>query len=173
LASSILITTSNEMAEAVSSEVEQQLATMKRNSIARQSIDNYGIIIKVEDLEEAVNIANRIAPEHLEVITKKPGTLLKKIRNAGAIFLGHYTPEAFGDYIAGPNHTLPTGGTARFSSPLGVEDFLKRSSVISFSKNGFERLGKQVSRFANIEGLEAHGKSVDLRLKKPESTRRA
>ncbi|MBI5682353.1 MAG: histidinol dehydrogenase [Deltaproteobacteria bacterium] len=164
LASSILLTTSKDMADAVTQEIDKQFKTLKRKDIARKSIDNSGAIIIIKDLNEAADISNRIAPEHLELFVKKPFELLKKIKNAGAIFLGPYTPEALGDYMAGPNHTLPTGGTARFSSPLGVEDFVKRSSIISFSKKGLEKLGKDVIRFADIEGLEAHGKSAGIRL---------
>jgi len=166
LASSILLTTSRKMAEAVSKEVAIQLQGLKRKAIATSSIDKYGAIIIVKNLAEAADIANRIAPEHLELFVEKPFELLKKIKNAGAIFLGHNTPESLGDYMAGPNHTLPTGGTARFSSPLGVEDFIKRSSVIAFSREGIEKLGKHVARFAEVEGLEAHGRSVAIRLEK-------
>ncbi|MBI5286546.1 MAG: histidinol dehydrogenase [Deltaproteobacteria bacterium] len=164
LSSSILLTTSKEIAKAVAKEVSSQLNNLKRKAIARRSIDRYGVIIIIKDLIEAVNIANEIAPEHMELFLKRPFTLLKRIKNAGAIFLGPNTPEALGDYIAGPNHTLPTGGTARFSSPLGVEDFLKRSSILAFSRRGLERLGHNVVRFADIEGLEAHGRSVAVRL---------
>ncbi|MBI5892718.1 MAG: histidinol dehydrogenase [Deltaproteobacteria bacterium] len=164
LASSILLTTSKRMAEAAAKEVSRQIKELKREAIAKKSIDRYGAIIITKDLKEAADIANRIAPEHLELFVKKPFEILKKIKNAGAIFLGQNTPEALGDYMAGTNHTLPTGGTARFSSPLGVEDFIKRSSVLAFSKKGFEKLGKDVVRFADIEGLEAHGKSVKIRM---------
>ncbi len=163
LASGILITTSRTMAEAVSKEVEVQLAGLKREAVARKSIERYGIIIIAGGLDEAAELANTIAPEHLEIVTRRPATIVGKIRNAGAIFVGEYTPEALGDYMAGPNHTLPTGGTARFSSPLGVNDFLKRSSLISFSRRGLEKLGRDVKRFAEMEGLEAHGRSVSLR----------
>lgn len=165
LASSILITTSRKMAEAVSKEVAVQLNGLKRKTIAKKSIDRYGAIIIAKNLAEAADISNKIAPEHLELFVEKPFELLKKIRNAGAIFLGHNTSESLGDYMAGPNHTLPTGGTARFSSPLGVEDFIKRSSVLAFSPKGLKRLGKDVARFAEIEGLEAHGRSVAVRMK--------
>ena len=166
LASSMLITTSPAMAKAVSAEVEKQLKKLKRKNIARASVDRYGIIIIAKDLTEAANISNRIAPEHLELFVERPFELMGRIKNAGAIFLGAYTPEAAGDYLAGPNHTLPTGGTARFSSPLGVYDFIKRTSVISFSKESFGKLGKEVKRFADLEGLEAHGLSAAQRLKK-------
>jgi histidinol dehydrogenase len=166
LASSILLTTSKKVAEDVSREVSGQLKNLKRKGIARSSIDNYGLIIVTRDLKEAIDIANRIAPEHLELFVKRPFEVAKKVKNAGAIFLGPNTPEALGDYLAGPNHTLPTGGTARFSSPLGVEDFIKRSSVLSFSRKGLKRLGEAVIRFTEIEGLEAHGRSVLIRMKR-------
>ena len=165
LASSVLITTSPEMAEAVSRAVTRQLKGLSRRAIAGQSIKKYGLIIVTKDLDEAAGIANSIAPEHLELFTRNPSRLLRKIRHAGAIFLGYHTPEALGDYIAGPNHTLPTGGTARFSSPLGVYDFIKYSSILSFPPRGLSRLGESVERFTAIEGLEAHGKSVSVRLK--------
>ena len=165
LASGILLTTSTKMAEAVAREVEKQLRELKREAIARVSIERYGAIIITKNPAEAADIANRIAPEHLELFVKKPFELLKKIKNAGAIFLGPNTPEPIGDYMAGPNHTLPTGGTARFSSPLGTEDFIKRSNVLSFSKKGVEKLGKSVVRFTEMEGLGAHGKSVAIRIR--------
>jgi histidinol dehydrogenase len=166
LASSILITTSADMAKAVSREVAKAVKKLKRRSIAEVSIKNYGAIIVARDLSEAARISNRIAPEHLELFVEKPFDLLGEIRNAGAVFLGYHTPEAAGDYLAGPNHTLPTGGTARFSSPLGVEDFIKRTSVISFSERAIDALGADVKRFADLEGLEAHGRSAGIRLKK-------
>jgi len=165
LASGILLTTSTKMAEAVAREVEKQLRELKREAIARVSIERYGAIVITKNLAEAADIANRIAPEHLELFVKKPFELLKKIKNAGAIFLGPNTPEPIGDYMAGPNHTLPTGGTARFSSPLGTEDFIKRSNVLSFSKKAVEKLGKSVVRFTEMEGLGAHGKSVAIRIR--------
>lgn len=166
LASSILITTSSKMARAVSIEVEREIKKLKRRKIAGVSIKNYGAIIVARDLTEAASISNRIAPEHLELFVEKPFELLGEIRNAGAVFLGYNTPEAAGDYLAGPNHTLPTGGTARFSSPLGVEDFIKRTSVISFSERSIAALGPDVKRFADLEGLEAHGKSAAARFAK-------
>ncbi|MFQ5736381.1 MAG: histidinol dehydrogenase [Thermodesulfobacteriota bacterium] len=171
LASSILVTTCAEMAEAVNVQVERLLKTLKRRAIARSSIERYGVIIVAGGLEEAARISNRIAPEHLELFVEEPFELLGLIRNAGAIFMGRNTPEAAGDYLAGPNHTLPTGGTARFSSPLGVEDFIKRSSVISFSASGIEKIGKEVVRFATLEGLEAHARSAGARLKKKKQKR--
>ncbi len=165
LASSILITTSEEMAAAVSQELERQLKKLKRRDIASASIERYGVIIVAENLAEAAAISNRIAPEHLELFVEEPFELLGLIRNAGAVFMGMNTPEAAGDYLAGPNHTLPTGGTARFSSPLGVDDFIKRTSVISFSRAGIAKLGPDIARFAALEGLEAHGQSALARVK--------
>jgi len=164
LASSVLITTSEEMADAVRLAVERQLSALSRESIARQSIERYGAIILARDLGEAAEFSNRLAPEHLELAVADPFGLLPQIRHAGAVFLGHHTPEAAGDYLAGPNHTLPTGGTARFFSPLSLEDFVKKSSLVCFSREGLQRLGEPIVRIANLEGLEAHGKSVALRL---------
>ncbi len=166
LASSILITTSEKTAKAVAKEVARLLKGLKRRAIAGESIDRYGLIIIAGSLEEAACISNRIAPEHLELFVDKPFELLGLIRNAGAIFLGRNTPEAAGDYMAGPNHTLPTGGTARFSSPLGVWDFVKRTSVISFSQSAIGSLGRDIKRFAEMERLEAHGRSVEARFRK-------
>lgn len=164
LASSVLITTDEAFAERVRQEVETQLEQLPRRSIARQAIERYGAVIVARDLDEAVAFSNRIAPEHLELAVAAPFELLPKIRHAGAIFLGHYTPEAAGDYLAGPNHTLPTGGTARFFSPLGVDDFVKKSSLISFSREGLQRLGPDIERIAGLEGLQAHARSVGIRL---------
>ncbi len=166
LASSILITTDEDFGRQVAQALEQQLAELRRTAIARQSIDRYGAIILARDLAEAAAFSNRIAPEHLELAVAEPLDLLPQIRHAGAIFLGHHTPEAAGDYLAGPNHTLPTGGTARFFSPLGTEDFVKKSSLVSFTREGLERLGKSIITIAELEGLEAHAKSVSIRLGK-------
>ncbi|OGW52978.1 MAG: histidinol dehydrogenase [Nitrospirae bacterium RBG_13_43_8] len=163
LASSILITNSGKLADRVSKELDRQLSQLTRKEIARKSVDNYGAIIITRDLKDAVVVSNRIAPEHLEIMTAKPIQFLPMIENAGAIFLGEWTPEALGDYAAGPNHTLPTGGTAKFSSPLGVYDFIKRSSLLSFTKEGFEKLAKTVKTIAVAEGLEAHGKTITVR----------
>ncbi len=162
-ASSILITDSKRIAVAVDKEIEKQLAELIRKEIARKSIDNYGAIIITKDIKDSVELSNHIAPEHLEVMTKKPTNVLPMIKNAGAIFLGEWTPEALGDYSAGPNHTLPTGGTARFSSPLGVYDFVKRSSLLSFKKEGFAKLAKAVKIIAEAEGLEAHKNTIKIR----------
>ena len=166
LAASILITTDGAFGRQVVDELESQLVSLSRATIARQSINNYGAVIVARDLAEAAEFSNRIAPEHLELAVAEPFELLPQIRHAGAIFLGHNTPEAAGDYLAGPNHTLPTGGTARFFSPLGTDDYVKKSSLISFSKEGLERLGKSIVRIAELEGLEAHAKSVSIRLGK-------
>ncbi len=166
LAASILITTDEVFGRRVVDELERQLAQLSRATIARQSIDNYGAVIVARDLAEATEFSNRIAPEHLELAVAEPFELLPQIRHAGAVFLGHNTPEAAGDYLAGPNHTLPTGGTARFFSPLGTEDFVKKSSLISFSKEGLERLGESIIRIAELEGLQAHARSVSIRLGK-------
>jgi histidinol dehydrogenase len=162
-ASSVLITDSRALASAVSEEIGVRLGQLTRKKIAKASLDRYGAIIVTGDIREAVSLANTIAPEHLEVMTRRPLDILPMIENAGAIFLGPWSPEALGDYSAGPNHTLPTGGTARFSSPLGVYDFYKRSSVLGFTREGFLRLAGVVESIADIEGLEAHGNTVRVR----------
>lgn len=164
MASSILITTSMDLANSVSSKVEEFLVTLSRETIARKSIEERGAIIVTTSMSEAVDLMNDIAPEHLEVMTKEPFELLNSIRHAGAIFLGEYTPEPIGDYIAGPNHTLPTGGTAKFYSPLSVEHFLKKSSIISMSKEGMSEIGRACALIAKTEGLSAHEQSVSMRL---------
>ncbi len=164
LASSILITTERSFGEQVAVEVERQLPLLSRETIARASWDKYGAIIVAETLDEVIAFSNRIAPEHLELAVKDPFAILPQITNAGAIFMGHWTPEAAGDYLAGPNHTLPTGGTARFFSPLSVDDFVKKSSIVYFSEGGLKRLGNDIVRIAGLEGLEAHGKSVAIRM---------
>jgi len=166
LASAILVTSSETMAVAVQAEVEKQLQQLSRETIARQSIEDFGAIILAEDLAEAIDFSNRIAPEHLELAVDDPFAILPKIHHAGAIFMGHYTPEAAGDYLAGPNHTLPTGGTARFFSPLSLDDFVKKSSILSFSESGLRRLGEDIIHIAELEGLEAHARSVSIRLQK-------
>jgi histidinol dehydrogenase len=164
-ASSILITSSGKLADAVQNEVQKQLNTLQRKKITQTSLRDFGAIILVKELRDAADIANKIAPEHLEIMTAQPKTLLPLIKHAGAIFLGEWTPEALGDYSAGPNHTLPTGGTARFSSPLGVYDFLKRSSLLNFTKQGFGKLAKTVEAMADAEGLDAHGNTIRVRQK--------
>ncbi|MCA0163665.1 histidinol dehydrogenase [Bacillus altitudinis] len=163
LASSILVTPSKGLAEAVQAEVQAQLDTLPRKSIAAQSIQDYGHIYVTESLDRAVDIVNQLAPEHLEVLTAYPESLLGQIKHAGAIFLGRYSPEPVGDYFAGPNHVLPTNGTARFSSPLGVTDFQKKTSIISYSKEAFETHSESIAAFARLEGLEAHARSIEAR----------
>ena len=165
MASSILITTDEELANKVSDKVEAFLSTLSREEIARKSIEERGAIIVAADMDEAIDLMNEIAPEHLEVVTKDPMALLDSIKHAGAIFLGENTPEPIGDYVAGPNHTLPTGGTAKFYSPLSVENFLKKSSIISMSKQGMKEIGEQCALIANTEGLTAHEESVRIRLR--------
>ncbi len=165
MASSILITTDGELANRVSDKVEEFLGTLSREEIARKSIEERGAIIVTQDMDEAIELMNEIAPEHLEVITNDPMSLLDKIKHAGAIFLGENTPEPIGDYVAGPNHTLPTGGTAKFYSPLSVEHFLKKSSIISMSKEGMQEIGGACAMIANTEGLTAHEESVRIRLR--------
>jgi len=166
LASSILVTTSRTLAEQVNAEVERQLANLSRKEIARKAIDRFGAIVLVKDLHEAADVSNSIAPEHLELAVEKPFDLLALIKNAGAIFLGHYTPESVGDYIAGPNHVLPTGGTARFFSPLSTDSFMKKSSLIFYTKEGLDKVGEAVMQIADVEGLEAHGNTIRIRMAK-------
>lgn len=165
MASSILITDSKVLAEEVKKEIALQLKGLKRKEIIKRSINRYGAIIISKDLKEAAEISNLIAPEHLEIITREPARFLPGIHNAGAIFIGEWTPETIGDYGAGPNHTLPTGGTARFSSPLGVHDFIKRTSLLNAGKEGFTHLAKLAETFADTEGLEAHGNTIRVRLR--------
>jgi histidinol dehydrogenase len=165
LASAILITTDRSFGERVALEVERQLKELTREGIARKSWDAFGAVIVAGSLADAIDFSNRIAPEHLELAVKEPFAIMAQIKNAGAMFLGHFTPEAAGDYLAGPNHTLPTGGTARFFSPLSVDDFVKKTSIVYFSEGGLNRLGPEIVRIAGLEGLEAHGKSVSVRLK--------
>jgi histidinol dehydrogenase len=169
MASAILVTPDESLAQQVLIEVKAQLKNLQRNSIAKGSLNKFGAIIVTEDIDQAVTVANRIAPEHLELMVKDPWKMLLRVQHAGAIFLGHTTPETLGDYIAGPNHILPTGGTARFSSPLGVYDFVKRSSVLYFSRKALEKYGKQAVHFAELEGLDAHGKSVSIRIGRKKS----
>lgn len=165
MASSIMITTCEEIAKQTSIEVDEYLKTLSRNEIAQKSIDERGAIIVASSMDEAIELMNEIAPEHLEVMTHNPFELLAKIKHAGAIFLGQNTPEPIGDYMAGPNHTLPTGSTAKFYSPLNVENFLKKSSIISFSHSAIEELGEACALLADTEGLTAHAESVRVRLK--------
>jgi len=163
MASSVLITDSGDLAARVQKELAGQLRNLKRRDIAVKSLKKYGAIIITKDPGSAVDIANLIAPEHLEIMTKNPAAFLPKVKNAGAVFLGKWTPEPLGDYAAGPNHTLPTGGTARFASPLGVYDFIKRTSLINATQKGFSALADTVETLADVEGLEAHGNTVRVR----------
>ena len=165
MASSIMITTDENIAAQTSEEVENYLKVLSRNEIARKSIDDRGCIIIADSMDEAITLMNEIAPEHLEVMTQNPFELLPSIKHAGAIFLGENTPEPIGDYIAGPNHTLPTGGTAKFYSPLNVEDFMKKSSIISFSKQAINEIGQECALLADTESLTAHAESVRVRCK--------
>jgi len=164
MASSILISTCEDLANKTSKEVQNYLLKLEREEIARKSIEQRGVIIIASNMKEAIDLMNEIAPEHLEIMTKNPFELLPFIKHAGAIFLGENTPEPIGDYIAGPNHTLPTGGTAKFYSPLSVENFVKKSSIISFSKNAIKELGESCALLAKTESLTAHAKSVQVRL---------
>ncbi|MFG6120465.1 histidinol dehydrogenase [Thalassobacillus sp. B23F22_16] len=161
--SSVLVTTSEFLAGAVQAEVDRQLQTLPREEIARKSVEDYGAIILCESMEEAEDTINEIAPEHLEVVTSAPFEQLAKIKHAGAIFLGRYSSEPIGDYFAGPNHVLPTNGTARFSSPLNVDDFIKKSSIISYSERAWRENHEKIARFARLEGLEAHARAVESR----------
>jgi len=164
-ACSILVTPSETLAQAVNTEVEKQLAELPRKEIAGKSVENFGAIYVTETLDEAIETVNRLAPEHLEIVTESPMDLLGKIRHAGAIFLGRFSPEPVGDYFAGPNHVLPTNGTARFSSPLNVEDFQKKSSIVYYSKKALDDNGAKIAAFARLEGLEAHARAIEIRLK--------
>lgn len=165
LASAILVTNSQTIAEETAKEIERQLSLLPRESIARASIDNYGRIVLTDTLDTAIAVANEIAPEHLEVCTENPFDYLSKIKNAGSIFLGKYAPEALGDYFAGPNHTLPTSGTAKFSSPLSVDDFIKKSSVTYYTREALEKVKDKIELFAKTEGLDAHARSVVIRFR--------
>lgn len=163
LASAILVTTSETLAKQVSEEVDRFLEELSRSEIIRKSLDNYGYILLAETMDDAVDIANEIASEHLEIQTKDPYNIMTKIRNAGAIFIGEYASEPLGDYFAGPNHVLPTNGTARFFSPLSVDDFIKKSSIIGYSKEALEKLHKKIEAFAEAEHLTAHANSIKVR----------
>ncbi|MBW1646415.1 MAG: histidinol dehydrogenase [Deltaproteobacteria bacterium] len=164
LAVAVLLTPSEELARAVVAELDRQLPELERREIAAQALRGQGAVVVTASLAEALELANDFAAEHLELAVADPQAALSEIRHAGAIFLGHYTPEAMGDYLAGPNHVLPTGGTARFSSPLGVYDFIKRSSVLSFTAASLARYGRPVRELAAMEGLEAHGLAVARRM---------
>ncbi|WP_341280489.1 histidinol dehydrogenase [Paenibacillus sp. FSL H8-0537] len=166
MASSILVTPSEQLANAVAAEVERQLATLPRQAIARASIDSYGAVLMVDSLKAGIDVVNKLAPEHLEVLTVDPMSLLGLIENAGAIFLGPYSSEPVGDYFAGPNHIIPTNGTARFSSPVNVDDFLKKSSLIYYSKEALLANGDKIMTLARQEGLEAHARAIQIRLER-------
>lgn len=169
MASAVLVTPSQALAEAVAAELDRQVATLPRVDIARKSLEQYGAILVVDSLSEGVAIVNKLAPEHLEVMTEEPMELLGRIETAGAIFLGPYSSEPVGDYFAGPNHILPTNGTARFSSPLNVDDFMKKSSLIRYSKEALFRDAAGIATLARHEGLEGHARAVEIRLEGRES----
>ena len=163
LASAILITTSESTAAKVSEEIDGFLSSLSRSDTIRKSLDNYGYILIADSLDSAIDTANEIASEHLEILTKDPYSVMTKIRNAGAIFLGEYSSEPLGDYFAGPNHVLPTNGTAKFFSPLNVDDFMKKTSIISYSREALEKVHKDIELFAEREGLTAHANSIKVR----------
>lgn len=165
LASAVLVCTDEELAKKTAEAVDRRLAELPRREIAECSIESNGKIVIVSDLREAAEISNALAPEHLEIMTENPEEVLGSITNAGSVFLGKYSPEPIGDYFAGPNHTLPTSGTARFSSPLGVDDFTKRSSYIKYTKQALEKYGERVADFAEREGLSAHARSITARIR--------
>lgn len=163
LASAILITTSRELAEKVSREVDGFTEVLSRKDIIRKSLDNFGYILIAENMEEAIEAANEIASEHMEIVTENPFEVMMKVRNAGAIFIGPYSSEPLGDYFAGPNHVLPTNGTAKFFSPLSVDDFIKKSSIVYYSREALEKIHKDIEQFASAEQLTAHANSVAVR----------
>lgn len=163
MASAVLVTEDEELAKKVQAEIEKQIPLLERCDIARESIDNNGKIIIVKNIEEALSISNKIAPEHLEICVDNPFDFLDKVKNAGSVFLGRYCPEALGDYFAGPNHTLPTSGTAKFSSPLSVDDFVKKTQFTYYTKEALKKVSEDINKFALSEGLGAHAKSVVIR----------
>lgn len=163
LASAILITTSRELAEKVSYEVEEFAKVLSRREIIQKSLDNFGYILIAENMDEAIDAANAIASEHMEIVTKNPFEVMMKVRNAGAIFIGEYSSEPLGDYFAGPNHVLPTNGTAKFFSPLSVDDFVKKSSIVYYSREALEKIHKDIEQFASSEQLTAHANSIAVR----------
>lgn len=163
LACATLVTTSETLADKVNEEIDGFLKTLSRREIIQKSLDNYGHILLAQDIDEAVDIVNEIAPEHLEIVTANPFETMTKVRNAGAIFMGEYSSEPLGDYFAGPNHILPTNGTAKFFSPLGVDDFVKRSSLIYYSREALEPVAEDIETFAEAEGLTAHANSIRVR----------
>ena len=163
MASAILITTSQKLAEEVSAEIDQFVAELSRKEIIQKSLDNYGYILVADNMEEAIDTVNAIASEHMEIVTADPFHVMTKIRNAGAIFIGEYSSEPLGDYFAGPNHVLPTNGTAKFFSALSVDDFIKKSSIISYSREALEKVHKDIEQFAECEKLTAHANSIRVR----------
>lgn len=163
MASAILVTTSDELADKVSAEIDGYLPKLSRREIIEKSLENYGYILVAKDLDEAIDVANEIASEHLEIVTKDPFNTMTKIKNAGAIFLGEYSSEPLGDYFAGPNHVLPTNGTAKFFSPLSVDDFIKKSSIIMYSREALEPIHEDIETFAKAEKLTAHANSIHVR----------
>lgn len=166
MAASILITTSHSLAENVQKELEKQLKILERNEIIEKSLKNQGAIIIVDSIKKCIDLANEIAPEHLELLVVNPFDIYKNIKNAGAIFIGEYSPEPVGDYFAGPNHTLPTSSTAKFSSPLSVDDFIKKTSLIYYGKRAFMESGEDIIRFAENEGLSGHANAIKVRMEK-------
>ena len=166
LASAILITTSKDLAQKVSKEVEGFTDILSRKEIIEKSLENYGYILLANSMEDAIDAANEIASEHLEILTKNPFEIMTKIKNAGAIFLGEYSSEPLGDYFAGPNHILPTNGTAKFFSPLNVDDFLKKTSIISYSRDALSKVHNDIEAFAESEGLTAHANSIKVRFER-------
>lgn len=163
-ATAVLVTPSRELAEAVQQETARQLATLPRKEIAGRALEQFGALYVTASLAQAIEVVNQLAPEHLEIATEDPLALLGRVKHAGAIFLGSYSAEPVGDYFAGPNHVLPTNGTARFASPLSVDDFVKKSSIISYSKTALAENGKAITELARLEGLEAHARAIDIRL---------
>ena len=169
LASAILITTSRELAEKVSYEVDEFVKVLSRREIIRKSLDNFGYIMIAENMDEAIEAANAIASEHMEIVTKNPFEVMMKVRNAGAIFIGEYSSEPLGDYFAGPNHVLPTNGTAKFFSPLSVDDFVKKSSIVYYSREALKKIHKDIEQFASSEQLTAHANSIAVRFENEET----
>jgi len=165
MASSVLLTPCRDLARKVQEEVARQAPLLSRGEIMERSLDSYGAIVITRDLEQAFDLANRFAPEHLELMVAEPFSWLSRVENAGAVFLGHHSPEPVGDYLAGPNHILPTGGTARFYSPLGVDAFMKKTSLIAYTEAALEKVGESVIKLAQTEGLSAHANAVQVRLK--------
>jgi histidinol dehydrogenase len=164
MARSVLLTDAEALVPRVEKALARQLAALPRRAIAEEAVTRHGALVLMASLEDAVDLANRLAPEHLELLVKVPAPLLSRVRHAGAVFLGGQTPEVVGDYVAGPSHVLPTAGTARFSSPLGVEDFVKRSSVIEYSRSGLVAARSHLATLTNVEGLAGHGRAAEVRL---------